>query len=1049
MSRSVDVDGPVDGSTASARGATRVTPAGRRRWLTPLALLSGLLAVVCTVLLPVAPVSMSQPVVSWPQSATAPTSTMLQLTAQTPLSLDVRFTCAAARAAVDTPDGVLFSTIRPNQPAAATQGLVVRSLPGGITADALGRTLVRDLPVTGDCTFSVTGDAQGLTLSRDGAVLVEGRADRLPRIDVLATSLTSLSPAAGEELSARIVVDDQFSTSPSPLKWALIVLVLLGAAGSVVFLLAEQRGSRQPAVRGRRRFGVLDVVVPAVMVAWLFLAPMSDDDGYYAAMARNSLDQGAVGNYYQLLNQNFTPFTWFYRLLGVWQQVGDSPAVLRVPALVTGLLTWFVLRRLTTQPGAVPAVLQRSRVGRVSVVLVLGLAYLAWWLPYGMGVRPEAVVGFLAVATLLAVSSGLRRRSLPLLGLAVVAAAMSAVCHPTGFVALAPLLAAAPRIVAVLRDGVPARRAWLRGLAVVAPGAVAGIAAFGDGSLNDFRRGQQIFLSIQAQNDWFDEYQRYSLLFSPIPMGAYAKRTAVVLGIACLLWFAVIAAASRRRGVVSPQLLLAGQSLALAFLLLWITPSKWTHHFGALDGIGPAFLGLFLVSLPVLVRALPGGLRNGPLVGIAALGSGVLVFALSMHGPNDWAYSWLQGLPHPFITPALAGIRFDNPVLWAVGSAVVVLLVRLFHRRLRVPRRRPWLTALPVVASVFLALSTVYLVGGFAIAAASTTDTYSPWADAITDPTGSTCGPAKAIDVADVDAARPLTPVAGGTPATGGDGQTFVSGTGFPPSSPPPTAPGSGVATELWGSLRGETDASAVGGFTSPWFTLPDAPAERDQLAVLVSGDLASPGNQVTAEYGRSNGTTVDVLGSGALADGLQSEVWRTRTLPAPAADSAGADVVRLVATDAAGGGAGWLALTGPSVVPTVALSDYLPRGAAVATAWQLAFLFPCQRQPEITDGITEPPQYAVLWGDNGVNGLGDATWQLPRGGLFGPTLRDSSVTFLGGTFPDFPEIATVQVFRVVAAYPTDGFDLSTSTVTRWGWQGPEEAGWPYGDDGP
>ena len=1074
MSRSVDVDGPVGGSTGSGRGATRATGPGRRRWLAPFALLAGLVAVLSTLLLPLAPVSMSQPVVSWPQSQTAPASTMLQLTAQTPLSVDLRFTCATARAAARTADGVLFATIDPRQPTAGARGLLVRSLPGGLGVESNGVDLVRDAPVSGDCSYAVTGDATGLALSRDGVEVARGRADRLPAFDVLATSLTALSPAAGEQLSARITVDDQFSTSPSPSKWALMVLVVLGAAGCAVFLVLEQRGDRPERVPGLRRFGAGDVVVPLVMVAWLFLAPMSDDDGYYAAMARNSLDEGAVGNYYQLLNQNFTPFTWSYRLLGIWQQVGDSPVLLRVPALVCGLLTWFVLRRFTTQPGALPAVLQSSRRGRGSMVLVLALACLGWWLPYGMGVRPEAVVGLLAVVTLLAVSSGLRRRSLPLLGLAVVAAAMSVVCHPTGFVALAPLLAGAPRVVALLRDGVSTRRALLRALALVAPGAVAGIAAFGDGSFNDFRRGQEIFLSIQAQNNWFDEYQRYELLFSPIAMGSYAKRAAVVLGIAALVWFAVIAAASRRRGVVSPQLMLAGQSLALGLLLLWITPSKWTHHFGALDGIGPAFLGLFLVSLPVLVRALPGGLRNGPLVGVVAIGSAVVVFALAFHGPNDWAYSWLQGLGQRRQKPAL-GVRLDNVALWVALALVTVVVVRRASRRLGVPRRRPWLTALPVLASVFLAVATGYLVGGFAIAAASTTDSYSPWADAFSDPTGRTCGPAKAIDVPDLDAARPLQPVAG-TPATGdGASPVFVSGGGFAPASPPPAAPGTGVATQLWGSLRGQDDASAVGEFTSPWFALPTGTAASDQLAVLVSGDLTGA-DRLVAEYGRTSGTTVQALGSAPVEDGLASDVWRTRVLPPTTGETAGADAVRLVGVDAvagspeggpatgdgstAGGGSaadgssaagttGWLAFTGPSVLPAVSLSELLPADAAVATAWQFAFLFPCQRQVAIAEGITEPVEYAVLWGDEGIDGVGDATWQLDRGGLFAPTLRDSSVTFLGGDFPDFPSIHSVQVFRVDAAHPERTYDLTPGTVTRWGWQGPEEAGWPYGDDGP
>jgi hypothetical protein len=1045
-----DRTGAPNGATARRREEPPVS-----RWLALSALVAGLIAVLATVLLPLAPVTMSQPVVSWPQSPSAPASTMLQLTAQTPLAMDVRFSCSAARVAGGTDDGVLFATVRPGQPAVTGSGLLARVDDGSLTVVANNRELLRGGDLTGDCSYVVSGDAAGLTVTRDGQVVGQGRPELLPAVDVLATSVTQLDPAAGEELSARITVDDQFSTSPSPVKWVLIVLVLLGAVLCFAFLLADQRARARaaagPRVRWARRFGVADVVVPLVMVAWAFLSPMSDDDGYYAAMARSSVDNGAVGQYYQLLNQNFTPFSWFYRLLGFWTEVGNSPFVLRIPALVTGLLTWWVLRRFTTQPGALPAVLQQTRRGRASLDLLLGLALLAWWMPYGMGVRPEAVVGFLAAATLLAVSAGIRRRSLVLLSVAVVAAAMSVVSHPTGFVALAPLLVGLPKMIGVVREGVRPVEALVRAVAVIAPGAVAGIAAFGDGSFNDFRRGQQIFLSIQDQNSWYDEYQRYNFLFNSIPMGSYAKRAAVVLGLVCLVWFGLLAAAGRRRGLVSPQLLLAGQSLALAFLLLWITPSKWTHHFGAVDGLGPAFLGLFLTSLPVLVRALPGGLRTGWGSAVPAIGTAVVAFSLAMHGPNLWAYSWMQGVPHTGVPPYVSVIAFDRPLVWLAGILLLVLLVRLFGRRLRLPTRRPWLTALPIAAVVFLGLTVTYLLGSFGYAAVRTADTYSPWADAVQDPLGSTCGPAKDIDVLDVDGARPLTPESGA--GTGAD--VFTADGGWYPPSPPPTAPGTGVAAQVWGSLNegapGNTDdrdnGEGTGVFASPWYPLPaDVPA-GDRVAFLVSGKLDSGGNGITVEYGRGAGTDRPRVAETVVNDQTQTATWRVQSLDLGAARDAGADSMRIVARDDTTDAPGWIAFTGPSLMTTESISDYIPRDAAVGTAWQFTFLFNCQRQVRIDEGITEPMSYALNYHVNGSNGLPDSIWQLGRGGLFAPTQRDSSLTLVGGTFRDFPEIPDVQVYRVVAPYPTAAYDLQSGTGTRWGWQGPDEAAWPYGLD--
>ena len=101
--------------------------------------------------------------------------------------------------------------------------------------------------------------------------------------------------------------------------------------------------------------------MPVVIGFWTLVAPATDDDGYYAAMARNSRISGAVGNYYQLYDQNFTPFTWFYYVLGWWQGVvGDAPVLQRLLAVAFGLLTWVLLRRFAADAmaeiGAGPAV---------------------------------------------------------------------------------------------------------------------------------------------------------------------------------------------------------------------------------------------------------------------------------------------------------------------------------------------------------------------------------------------------------------------------------------------------------------------------------------------------------------------------------------------------------------------------------------------------------------------------------------------------------------------------------------------------------------------
>ncbi|MGK5113035.1 arabinosyltransferase domain-containing protein [Geodermatophilus sp. CPCC 205506] len=1016
-----------------------VSRGGRVRRVLPLLL--ALVAIACSVALPLAPVEMSVPTVSWPQDPARPASTMLELTNQQPLAVDVSFSCAAVRAAAATPDGVLVSTLEPGHPAARTDGLLVTARDGRLAVLDRGQELLDEPVAAGDCAYRVTGDAGGLVLERDGreVAAAAGGADALPDVDVLATSLTAL-PSDGD-LRVELTVDNQFNTTPTRLKQVLVALALLAAAGSLVALWRADRrrapvrpdtsrsGGGKPAPAARVLSAAVDVVVVATAVLWLFLAPLSDDDGYYAAMARNAEQEGFVGNYYQLLNQSFTPFTWFYRFLGWWQELGDSPALLRVPALVCGLATWVLLRRLTTRPGALPAAVAGARWGGAVTVVVLATVFLAWWLPYGMGVRPEAVVGVLALAVLAGILAGLRRRRLLPVALAVGAAGLAVAGHPTGFVALAPLVAALPRLARLVREDAAGSGVAARVALLLAPGAFAAVAAFADGSLYDFRRGQEIFLSIQEQNSWYDEWQRYGFLLNEIPMGSYARRAAVLAGIAALLWFLVLSVAARASGLRIPAtLLLAGQSLAAALLLLWLTPSKWTHHFGALSGLGPLFLALFLVSAPVLVRRLLRETAASPVTPVLAVGSAVVVAALALHGPNSWPYTWLPGMPHPGEPPFVGPVVLGSLATWTAVAVVVLLAVRLVGRRRRTGWG--WPVAVPVLVLVFLAVSVGHLLGSFAVATLRTLDglPWSPWADSLTDPSAEGCGAAGGIDVLDVSAARPLEPDAAAPEAPGpGD---FVPGGGWFAPGPPPAAPGTGVARYAWGSLPDGGGEDATGEQVTPWFAVP-ATGDDEALAVLAAGRL-TVGNELRVEYARADG---EVVATQELTDRQDAPRWRTFVLDAgPAGDAA---LLRLVAEDRSGGTGGWLAFTGPSVLPRVPLSAYLPEDAAVAVAWQFAFAFPCQRQPVVRYGITEPAEYGVLWrfGADG-DGLADNTWAVARGGLFAPVQRTSSVTELDTVIRGHPEIRDVQVYRFGVPHPERGYDLSPTRVVVPGWTG-------------
>jgi hypothetical protein len=986
--------------------------------------------VLCALLLPFAPVSVNEPTVSWPKEPGRPEPTLLNLTAYRPLALDATVTCAVARqaqaAAPGRPGGaVVLATVEPLWPLAGDEGLLVTAGGDRLQVRAMGQLIVDD-PLTGACTYTISGRGTGrpeyqgatpdpldpsvpdltrlagpddavLTVSRDGTELARATAPLLPSVDMLTTSVTAAPPGA---LRVTLAVDDEFTSSPTFLKQVLIGLLVASLLATAVLLVRVDRGVERPVRRWLGRPRIVDAVVPLVIGFWTLVAPATDDDGYYAAMARNARISGEVGNYYQLYDQNFTPFTWFYYVLGWWQGVvGDAPVLQRLLAVVFGLLTWVLLRRFAADAMAQVAA---DRAGVRSVChAMLAAVFLAWWLPQDMGVRPEGVVCVCAVASMHAVLVAWRRERLAVGWLAFALAGLGFAAHPTGFTLLAPILAGLPLLWRLVAVPGAAGATALRALAVASGGMVAPLLAFVDGGLRDFLRGQRIFLSIQAQESWASEINRYTFLLSQIPMGNYAKRAAVLLCLVSLVWFGVLAAAARMRRVQLPVALwLSGSTTALAFAALWLTPSKWTHHFGALAGVGSAFLALFLALAVPTVRSVLGMWRLPYGLVAAAAGSYVLAIALSWHGPNQWPYAWLDGVRRPTFPPAIKHVLLDSPLLWLL-VLVVVLAVLVVSSRVvgtRDPRLNV-LRAVPILAVISLAFTTVYTVYTFGLAAAQGVPRASIWAQSLADPTASRCGAAAGTDVLDPFTAVPLAEAPGlpaPPPATG-----FVAGSGYYPGNRP-----QGVAADrVWGSLVAVDGASAdrtAGQVTTPWYALPEQ--EAGTVTVIAAGSLSN-GVALRAEYGRRTGDTVEPAGTEVLTDAAHDPSWRTLTLE----PAAGADLVRLVGDDAASVVNGWLAFSAPVVARPVALAEFLPRDAPVALGWPLAFGWPCQRQPGIVNGITEPAAFGVLWGANGaLSGFSDAAFQPARGGAFAQLSRSQSVLELATVQPADPNVQVV-----------------------------------------
>ena len=1040
------------GDAATADGSV---PGPRRRGSIALLLagLTGLVATLCALALPFAPMSVNEPTVTWPRDPGRPEPTLLTLTAYRPLALDATFTCAAARqaqtSAASPAGGVVLATTEPLFPETGTVGLVVTARDERVQVRAMGRLLV-DEPLAADCSYTIIGTGTGvpayqlatpdpldpdapdlsrfagpddavLTVARDGTELARASGPQLPSVDMLTTTATAVEPGG---LQVTLAVDDEFTSSPTVFKYVLIGLLaamLLATAALLVWV--DRRVPRAPLMAQRWRLAtprVVDVVVPAVVLFWMLVAPATDDDGYYAAMARNARVSGEIGNYYQLHDQNFTPFTWFYYVLAWWQGiVGDAPVLQRVLAVVFGLLTWVVLRRIVAE-GTESLADDHPRL-RVAAPVVLAVVFLAWWLPQDMGVRPETVVCLCGAVVLYAVLVAERRKRLALAWLAFAVAGLGFAAHPTGLTLFAPLLAGLPllwQVIAVPGDPVAT---GLRAFAVATGGMVAPLLAFIDGGLRDFLRGQTLFLSIQAQENWTTEIQRYMFLLTANPMGNYAKRAAVLLCLVALVWFAVLAVAARTRRVALPTpLWLTGSTTALAFAALWLTPSKWTHHFGALAGVGSAFLALFLVLAVPITRSVLDSHRL-PVGVVAAAGvSFVVAIALGWHGPNDWPYAWLDGVRRPEFPPAISHVVLDGPLLWALVLGVVALVLVLAGRGR--DRRMAALTAVPVVVVASLAGTTIYMVGTFGLAAVQGVPRSSLWAQSLADPTASQCVAAGATEVLDPYTALPL-PEAVGLPVPS-PGAAFVVNGGYYPGNRPQGA----AASRTWGSLVARDGRSAdatVGSTTTPWYDLAGR-GPNDAVTVLAAGSLTE-GTTLTAEYGRRAGDAVEALGTEALVDTARSPSWRTLTPQPPT----GADVMRLIAVDEAVAIHGWLAFSAPALAQPVTLSTFLPPEAPVGVAWQISFAYPCQRQVGIVNGITEPAAFAVLYGDGGaLTGMLDATWQISRGGAFAQVPRSQSVLQLATVRPVDPN---VEVYVFGSDLGRDRYTLTEGRRTTGG----------------
>ncbi|MBV9141837.1 MAG: arabinosyltransferase domain-containing protein [Pseudonocardiales bacterium] len=1059
-----------------------------------------------------APVVADDPVVSWPQAGQPPRSTVLPLVPYRPLSLHARVPCAALSALDRRPEGGEALRTLPataSKPGAVSQGLVVAVHRGLVQVSSSGKILVREVLPAGGCAYRVLADAAGVRVLREpaprgdgalrgSAVLRSLAGLRVPEVSELVTDVEGQPASVG--LAVSLHTDARYESTPTVLKTSL----LLGCALALLALLglAWRWWGGQPAHRpqpigrprlGVPRLGVVDAVLVVVSVVWVLLAPTNFDDPWYVLMARGAQRSGAVGNAIYMFNVTENPFVASQYVLQLWGWLGHFGGVswalawMRLVPLAYGLATWLLLRAFLVVSSG-----RQLGTGRAGWALLV--AYLLWWLPYGMTLRPEPLIVLLAAATLLLAELARRRRCVGALAVATATAALAMSVSPSGLVAVAPLLLALPWLGRWLRaQPAVARVAAL--LLLAASGTSLVLVGFADATLGDVLESTAVHQWYYQTFSWYQENVHYQTILSFEDSSQWARRAPVVLTIAVLLLVAVDSAAHVRAAHVRTgqdsagtdpvrQLLRRSAACsALALVLLTPTPTKFVNHFGAAAAAPTVLLAAALLRSPLPEGRLGRlgrrwsdcrlGRRGNRSVDVitAAAGTATLVGAMSLSfaGPNLWRPYSDRGQPfgdhltaaadHPDLgsmRPSLGPVQLANPTLW-VAVALTAAAALWWHRRGRTSGLRP-------DRAVLLTGSTTIVVMTIVVFTWAPVRQYPGWAVAASTIRAVQGDPCALADYAQVLVDTAAQPVPGGPAVTEG---SFAAAAGRPTPVPAP-APG----TLVWHNAlerdprtgppvtppaisppeTGPTEIDArLGLLMTPWFTLP--PAGGTTLLVPLLGSWA--GQQLSVEYATAAGQRPAVTGRRPLPVDYLGPVDPTTSMdPTSSVDPTrpraqwrqiAVDLdrlgpvrparVRLVVRTRLSGTRSWLAVGQPRLARWRPLAT-LTAGVPVYVDQLTATLVPCVAQVGVAHGIAQAPEVLVRSDEGFGRGFLDLSVELLRGGTLVPVNRCATIVRVPARLVPAgpPTLPWGRVERVVYDHPVGLVDLRVRTRWRAGW---------------
>ena len=1003
--------------------------------LAGLALLT-LLAAVGVLL---APVIADDSVVSWPQTGQRARSTVLPLVPYRPLRLAAQVPCTALAALDRRPaggDALRTLPATAGKPGTVGQGLVVAVHRGIVQVSGSGGILVREVAPSGGCTYQVLADAGGVRVLRDG-VLRGSAALRVPQVSELATDTDGQPASAG--LAVSLHTDARYESTPTACKTGL--LVVCATALLALLSLAWRWWAGQAAPIQRPRLRVADAVLVVTSAVWVLLAPTNFDDPWYLLMARGANTSGSVNNAIYMFNVTENPFVASQYVLQAWGWLGGwGLAWMRLVPLGYGLATWLLLRLFLV------AGFGRELGSGRAVWALLG-AYLLWWLPYGMTLRPEPLIVLFAAATLLLAELARRRSSIGALAIATTTAALAMSASPSGLVAAAPLVVALPWLWRTLRAQSALARVAAVGL-LAASGTSLVLVGFADATLGDVLESTAVHQWYYQTFSWFQETVHYQTILSFKDSSQWARRAPVVLTIAVLV---VLAVGSIRQRSPNPAginhndpvrrlLVRSAACSAVALALLTPTPTKFVNHFGAIAAAPTVLLAAALLrsALPDYRRYHRGG------VVAAAVGTVTLVGAVSLSfaGPNLWRpYSDRGQLfgdhltaaqDHPDLgsmRPALGPVHLANPTLWVTVALLAACGMWWSHRCGRDTRLTP-------DRAVLLAGSSALVVMTIVVFTWAPVRQYPGWSVALSATRAALGEPCALADYAQVLVETAAQPVPTGPAITAG---AFTAAAGQPAPVPPPAA-----GTLVWhdavtsdSAPESDPDTGPLtnpgGLLVTPWFTMP---AENATTLLVPLLDVRA-GQRLTLEYTTTTGHSPAVVGSVALrADRTVPRTqWQQVALALDRLGPTRPSRVRLVISAQVTDAQSWLAVGQPRLArwrPLAALTAAAP----VYVNQLTATLLPCVDQVGVEHGIARAPEVLVLSDEGFGRGFLDLGFELQRGGTLVPMSRCATTVRVPARLVPSgpPTLPWGRVERVVYDHPVGLVNLHVGALHRAGW---------------